>query len=89
MKKRGYESEFQFRDGKLRDLDTGITYGQQDLKVVEFHRFEGQTNPSDMSIVYALESQSGCKGMVVSSFGPYAEPDMVEFMRAVPMQDRS
>lgn len=39
-----------------------------------FHRFEGPSDPGDMSIVYAISSEAlGLKGLLVGSYGPEAE----------------
>jgi hypothetical protein len=89
LKARGFTAEFRLENGKLKDLDSGRTYAEDEVLIVEFHRFEGQTNPSDMSIVFALEADPACKGMVVSSYGPYADQDLVEFLNEVPMEDRA
>jgi len=88
LKERGFTSEFKLENGKLKELDSGRTYAKDEVLIVEFHRFEGQTNPSDMSIVFALNAAPDCRGIVVSSYGPYADQEMVEFLNKVPMQDR-
>ncbi len=39
-----------------------------------FHRFEGPSDPGDMSIVYAISCQDlGVKGLLVSSYGAEGE----------------
>jgi hypothetical protein len=44
-----------------------------EFEINEFYRFEGVTNPSDMSIVYAVESKKhNLKGILVNAFGTYA-----------------
>jgi hypothetical protein len=45
-----------------------------DFEIVEHHRFEGETNPSDSSIIYAIESKDGAmKGVLVGAYGMYSE----------------
>jgi len=45
----------------------------EDFTIDEFHRFEGDSNPSDESIVYAISSaKHGIKGVLVNAFGPDA-----------------
>lgn len=35
--------------------------------------FEGMSNPDDNSIVFAISSHSGVKGVLVDAYGMYAE----------------
>ncbi|MBL0155025.1 MAG: hypothetical protein IPP93_16720 [Chitinophagaceae bacterium] len=37
------------------------------------YRFEGNTDPSDEAIVYAIESQNGLKGILVNGCGISSE----------------
>lgn len=71
LKARGYTLDFNLSEnclvcntGKL-DID--------DFEIVEFHRFEGNTDPADEAIVYAIEGNSGEKGVLVSGYGISAE----------------
>jgi hypothetical protein len=33
------------------------------------HRYEGESDPGDEAVVYAIESKKGIKGILVSGFG--------------------
>ncbi|MEH6680260.1 MAG: phosphoribosylpyrophosphate synthetase [Sediminicola sp.] len=39
--------------------------------VDEFYRFEGDSNPDDSSILYAISTSNGHKGLLVSAYGAY------------------
>ena len=43
-----------------------------DLNVVKYYRFEGQTNPDDSTILYAIKTNTGEKGLLVDAYGVYA-----------------
>jgi hypothetical protein len=44
-----------------------------DFEIVEVYRFEGNTDPADEAIVYAIESKTGLKGVLVNGYGVSAE----------------
>ena len=47
------------------------------------HRFEGVSDPDDMSILYAIETRSGVRGTLADAFGAYADPRVGAFLRDV------
>ena len=50
------------------------------------YRFEGVSNPDDMSIVVGLRCQiCGRTGIVVSAYGPEAEPRLFEILNKIPI----
>ncbi|QQL51362.1 phosphoribosylpyrophosphate synthetase [Mucilaginibacter ginkgonis] len=72
---RGYTANLSFEDDsdKIQDKSQNIELGADDFEVDEFYRFEGPSNPSDMSIVYAISSQRyNLKGTLVDAYGTYA-----------------
>lgn len=88
LNKRGFKAQFRFTDDeKLQHVDTDKKYGTDDMQIVEYHRFEGMTNPGDMSIVFAVEANDGTKGTVVSPYGPYADIKLIEFMDRVKIRE--
>ncbi len=84
LEKKGFDQELVFANGTLKDK-TGKTYQATDLKILEEHRFEGESDPGSMSILYALQSNSGVKGTVVTAYGTYAD-ELAEFMVDVPSE---
>ena len=45
-----------------------------EFRIDEFFRFEGQTDPADEAILYAISSDNhAIKGMLVSGYGIYTE----------------
>ena len=91
LKQRGYITEFKLdkESNRMQSLKSKKFYRPADMEIVEYHRFEGISNPSDMSIVFAIETNDGNKGIVVSTYGMYAEMKMVEFMDKVKIKERS
>ncbi|HZH73197.1 MAG TPA: phosphoribosylpyrophosphate synthetase [Mariniphaga sp.] len=83
LKKRGFTKDFFVSDkGEFIKADES-TFQPSEVKLVEFHRFEGTSDPGDMSIVYALETSSGVKGTVVDSFGADGTESISAFMNKV------
>lgn len=85
----GFTEIFKFTHGKLMCLNTHNTYRHDELQIVEIHRFEGASNPSDMSVVFALQCSDGQKGTVISSYGAVADVKLLEFMDKVKILDRT
>jgi hypothetical protein len=54
---------------------------------VEHDRFEGASDPDDMSVVYAMESDDGLKGVIADAFGLYANPDLGVFLEKVKIRE--
>jgi hypothetical protein len=87
LTKRGFTANFEFLDQTFRDVDSGRTFKSDELTIVEHHRFEGASDPDDMSVVYAIESDDGLKGIVADAFGLYADPDLGGFLERVKIRE--
>ena len=79
----GYTDQYKVEKGKLTDLSNNKKYKARDVKAVNFFRFEGLTNPEDMSILYAIETSDGRKGVLIDAYGLYADDDTSAFMQEV------
>ncbi len=83
LRKRGFTTEFKPEKGYLLASGTTKKFMPADVKIVEHHRFEGESSADDMSIVYALEGVDGTKGVIVNSFGIYSDPVVDEFIKKI------
>ncbi len=79
----GYTEDFKVTDKGLLSLQSEKTYTPHHIHVVNFYRFEGASDPADNSILYAIETSDGVKGTLVDAYGPYADPKVDKFMKAV------
>ncbi|WP_339737526.1 hypothetical protein [uncultured Sunxiuqinia sp.] len=83
LAKRGYTHNYRVnRYGQLEESKT-VHFLPSEVELHEFHRFEGATNPSDMSIVYAVKTNSEEKGTVVDSYGVDGSEVTSKFMNKI------
>jgi len=84
LNQEGYTADFVVSDGRLHAMsDDKKTYAPEDVTIVDFYRFEGESNPDDMSILYAIEANDGVKGTISTAFGTYADADVDGFLKTV------
>ncbi len=79
----GYTDDFKATDDGLKSLRTDKVYTPEEVNIVNFFRFEGASDPDDMSILYVIEGKDGIKGTLVDAYGPYASPEVNQFVLAV------
>jgi len=84
LSKDGYTEDFRVMDGRLHTMGNDAkSYGPNEVTIVDFYRFEGESNPDDMSILYALETTDGVRGTISSAYGTYGDTDALEFLKQV------
>lgn len=79
LKERGYTLDFNLKSNSLECV--GQKFNPKDFEITEFHRFEGNSDPGDEAVVYAIEAKNGMKGVLVNAFGVYAEPLSDDMMK--------
>jgi len=83
LESEGYTDQYRVEKGKLCDVTNNKKYKAKDVKAVNFYRFEGISNPDDMSILYAIETSDGRKGTLVDAYGMYSDDETGEFMNQI------
>ncbi|UOQ98197.1 hypothetical protein MUN81_01580 [Hymenobacter sp. 5317J-9] len=85
LTKDGFTQDFNVVDGRLQTIgnDSNKSYAPDEVTIVDFYRFEGESNPDDMSILYAIEAHDGVRGTISSAYGVYADSDTDEFLKKV------
>lgn len=86
---KGYTGNFMMVNHKLVATETKTEYYPMDIMVVAEHRFEGMSNPSDMSILYAIETKEGHKGTVLANYSPSSDTSTAGFFKAIPKENVS
>ena len=79
LKQRGYTLDFNLQGDCLECQ--GQNFSPKEFEITEFHRFEGDSDPADEAVVYAIESRNGIKGVLVNAFGVYSEPVSDEMIK--------
>ncbi|WP_159471870.1 phosphoribosylpyrophosphate synthetase [Dyadobacter sp. 3J3] len=82
LAKKGYTEEFNLKQNYVESSHGKFQILHHEFEIDKFFRFEGETNPSDESIVYAISSAKyNLKGILVSAYGIYSDPLVDEMMK--------
>ena len=80
--KADYTEDFNFRQNCLVYRNKGDLLFSDECKVDQYFRFEGESNPSESSIRYAISSdKKNVKGLLVNAKGHYGDPLTDEIVR--------
>ncbi|GGW34623.1 hypothetical protein [Arenibacter certesii] len=85
--KEGYTSVYSIINNQLMDMDTKKSYTPNDIQIIAEHRFEGMSNPSDMSLLYVVDTQDNSKGTILVNYNPSESSKMADFFQQVPKEN--
>lgn len=86
-KKAGYKEEYYFRDNKLINRASNSEYFSHECFYVESAIHESLSDPSDQSIVFLIQTKDKQAGCLVSSYGTYANSELIEFVMSLEKLD--
>ncbi|MBZ9779298.1 phosphoribosylpyrophosphate synthetase [Psychroflexus sp. CAK8W] len=69
LRDKGYTDDLNLLDDKIENRTKSKKYPIDEFEVDEYFRFEGMANPADNSILYAIKTSDGHKGMLVDGYG--------------------
>ena len=72
LKARGYVNDFNLKGACIECPSLRLQVTPEHFTIDEFHRFEGMSSVDDNSIVFAITSDQGVKGLLVDAYGVYA-----------------
>ena len=81
--KDGYTDNFKVVKNNLHSSGKEKDYTPDQVTVKNFYRFEGQSDPADNAIMYAIETSDGEKGILIDAYGTYADDAVNKFMKQV------
>ena len=83
LNKKGYSSTFNIAEGVAICLESKQRYSPEDMMIIEYHRFEGDSSAGDMSVLYVIDCSNGVKGVIVDAYGMYSNKAVSEFIKQV------
>jgi hypothetical protein len=70
LKDEGYSLNFNVQQDNLACEVENLVFSPDDFQIDKVFRFEGESNPDDESILYAISSPKfGTKGVLVNGYG--------------------
>ncbi|HLF47022.1 MAG TPA: hypothetical protein VI548_11390 [Chitinophagaceae bacterium] len=74
LKKEGYTLDFNVRQDRIVCHQSNAELSPDDFEIDKLYRFEGDSNPDDQSILYAISSlKYDMKGLLVNGYGITAD----------------
>lgn len=84
-------------DNEFKMSPKGFTIGNnkfyqpEDLKIIRTYRFEGDSDPSDNTVVYLIEARDGLIGYSMDAYGAYSDHEgegYDDFLRKIKVDER-
>lgn len=90
LRQKKMDLEFRWTPGGFT-TGNGKYYQPEDLQIIKVFRFEGESDPSDMAIIYILRTGDGVTGYSLDAYGAYSsheqESGYDNFIRRIPETD--
>ena len=80
---KGYKESFKVVGKGLTTETQEKFYTPEEVKIVNFFRFEGYSDPMDNAILYIIETTDGVKGTLIDAYGAYADAKLSKFIHDV------
>lgn len=78
-----FVTQFKVTEQGLVSMSTHRIFQPSEVEILHFYRFEGESNPSDNAILYAIKTNDGEKGTIVDAYGMYNDLLITTFMKLV------
>ncbi|MBW0162619.1 MAG: phosphoribosylpyrophosphate synthetase [Sediminibacterium sp. Gen4] len=89
LKQQGYTTDFNLAFDQIKCSSTGICLLPSQFTIVAHHRFEGDTDPSNSSILYVIESlDHSMKGTLINAYGVYSDALSDEMIRKLSISQK-
>jgi len=88
LKIKGYDKDFTFGKKGLCTTDCDKEYTTDQITIDQEFRYEGMSNPGDMSVIYAISTHDDVKGHCLVSYAPKIHEPVHDFLRDVEMRQK-
>ncbi len=84
LRAQGYTEDFNLKSQYLAGQRSAIQLSPEEFVVDQHFRFEGDSDPDDEAVVYAISAPKfNLKGTLVNAYGIYSDAGADELMRAL------
>ena len=80
LQNQGFTIDFNLKENSL--VHYYQNYGDC-FEIVDVYRYEGNSDPADEAVVYAIESNTGLKGILVAGFGISSDTATTEILKKI------
>jgi len=87
LRGKGYTADFLLIKEGLLSKNTNEVFKPQDLIIERVYRFEGDSNPDDMAVMYGIKGLNGVKGVVIDAYGTYENEELANFLKDVKLDE--
>lgn len=84
LMKRGYTTDFSLKAAEdcIVCKKSNLSLSADEFVIDEIYRFEGETDPGDEMILYAISSdEHQVKGMILNAYGIYADSETSKIVK--------
>ena len=82
LKAQGYTEDFNLQENYIKCSNSEHQLSAEDFKVDKVFRFEGNSDPEDQSVLYAISSEKyNLKGTLVNAYGIYSDNEANEVIK--------
>lgn len=79
----GYTDTFKVtKTLRLKSVKSELEFNPEEVHIINFYRFEGNSDPADNAIMYVIEAKNQ-KGILIDAFGAYSDARIAEFIQQV------
>ena len=92
LRTKGYTEDFEMTAEGFTAKKANIKLSPEDIRIRRTYRFEGESNPADNSILYAMETRNNIKGILIEAYGIYGgneSENLTEFMKKVKKEEKT
>jgi hypothetical protein len=83
LAEKGFTHNFRIEGNHLINNESRQSFSADEVSLVDHYRFEGESDPGDASILYALETTTGEKGTLINTYGAGADLETNEFLEQI------
>ncbi|MDO7852471.1 phosphoribosylpyrophosphate synthetase [Hymenobacter convexus] len=81
LARRGYVHDYNLTGAQQPNPNLDIRVNPARFHIREVYRFEGDSNPADECVIYAIESDSAVKGVLINGYGSDDDARVSELVR--------